>query len=328
MKPLISIIVPVYQMEKHVELCIVSMLNQTYDNIEIIVIDDGSTDQSLRILKKYANEYSHVILLENEHSGLSIARNKGLDIAKGEYITFVDSDDFIHPQMIQTLFENMWDTNSDISIVGWKEVEEDDAKLYNSKWKQTEVSNHPIVVQKLEAIKKMLYQDGTDSCVWGKLYKKNVFDGIRFPEHEIFEDIAIIFHLLDRVNRVVFSEFAGYFYLQRKSSIIRAKFKEHKMSLIDFMEANEMFLKKYNELDLAIANRMVRASFHIYLQIPGTKEYQQYRERIEKIIIKNRRKVLGDKRAVIGTKVALMISCISFSLVRKLRSTKKWGKAV
>lgn len=326
MEKKISVIVPIYHVEQYLEKCIESIINQTYRNLEIILIDDGSTDKCPMICDKYAAMDNRIRVIHKENGGISSVRNLGLKEATGEYLAYVDGDDAIDENMFMVLYENMnryEDCN--ISCCFFDEVWDLEGIAPIS----SEVIDKQKIeyLDKIEAIKKTLYQKGTDCCVWGKLYRKDVFDKVHFPEGKIYEDLAVTCYILEQADHVVFSDYQGYHYLQRENSIIRAKFSESKMSLVDFAEENEAFLiKKYPEVYKAAISRTVRANFHLYLQIPGTKEYKHMRQRVEKMIKERRMVVLKDKDAAVGTKAAILLTYLGFSVLRGLKSLKNWGK--
>ena len=322
MSPKISVIVPIYRVEQYLEKCINSILQQSYDNLEIILVDDGSPDNCPLICDTYQEKDERVRVIHKKNGGLSSARNAGLEIATGEYITFVDSDDYIARDMVEVLYRNLIKYNSEISVCFWKEFLESD-EVSEEKSEEYAVC----VMDNVQAMKKMLYQRGTDSCAWGKLFSKELFNEIRFPVGKIYEDIAIMYYVFDKAKSVVFADYPGYFYLQRNTSIIRNKFSDSKMSVIDFVEENERFLKeKYPLLKNAAVSRTMRANFHVYLQIPGTKEFTPQRRRIESNIKERRRIVLKDSEAAKGTKAAILLTYLGFGSLRFLKNLKKFGK--
>ena len=161
---MISIIVPVYNVDKYIERCIQSIINQTYKNLEIILIDDGSTDKSGAICDKYSKIDNRINVIHKKNGGLSEARNVGLDIARGDYIGFVDSDDYIHPQMYELLYKNLIGTSADISII--KHIRKEEELGLGD-------INSKKVYSNLEAIENILKKDsGIFIASCNKLYKK------------------------------------------------------------------------------------------------------------------------------------------------------------
>lgn len=219
--PKISIIVPVYNVEKYLSNCINSILNQTFKDFELILINDGSTDNSLDICKYYKNIDNRIFIIDKENGDVSSARNVGLDIAKGEYIGFVDSDDYIHPQMYEILYNQIIKNQADISMCEFKRIYE-----FNKK----ELSNKDILNQEIEILnnKEAVFKLAEDNSVvyvvvWNKLYKKNLFNNIRFKEGIIHEDQYIMHRLLYNIDKLVYVKEKLYFYLQRKESIMHSK---------------------------------------------------------------------------------------------------------
>lgn len=323
----ISVIVPVYQVERYLEKCVQSIIRQSYKNLEIILIDDGSEDGCPELCDHYQQLDSRIKVIHKSNGGLSSARNAGLDIAEGDYITFVDSDDYIDEKLLENLMFNLQTYDSDIAVCFWQDVWEQ-GETKERAWQGPENAQIESMDQ-VQAMKKMLYQRGCDSCAWGKLFKRELFQAIRFPEQKIYEDIAVMYYVFGLAEKVVFSNYQGYYYLQRSSSISKAEFAVQKMSLIDFTEQNESyFAETYSELMDAARSRTVRANFHIYMQIPVKDEYREYRKRIEANIKERRKAVLRDKETGIGTKAALLMTYLGFGFFLACKNRKNWGKTM
>ncbi len=319
-KPLISIVVPVYNVEEYVDLSVQSMVEQTYENIEILLVDDGSTDTSGERCKIWSERDARVRYIHKENGGAASARNVALDVCRGELITFVDSDDLIDANFIEVLYDAMYAENADISICGWKN--ETVSRIVASDTVKGSVS-----YDKTEALNKLFYQEDYDTAMWAKLYRAELFEQIRFPLGNIYEDIAIIYKVFERVNKVVYSDYNGYHYLLRDTGTTLKTFSRKKMDLIDVAdEMEEYILTNYPEVSAAMCSKYVRANFHIYLQIPQSEEYKQERLRIEGNIDKYRKRVLKDKRTRKGTKAALLLSGISYKLFYGLKNWKQLGK--
>lgn len=204
---------PVFQTGKYVEKCILSIINQTYKNLELIIVDDGSTDNSSAICEKYANIDSRIKLIRQRNKGLSGARNTGIDAAKGDFISFIDSDDYIEIQMMDKLYSNIIKYDSDICCCGVNMLYED-----NNKEKKF-VPN--VGVFSGEAAAFNLFSDRSLSyaIVCNKLFKKSLFDNIRFKEKVNFEDEDIIHKLYLNSKKIVFIADCLYCYVKRGDSI-------------------------------------------------------------------------------------------------------------
>jgi len=216
MDELISIIVPVYNVEKYLNKCLDSIMTQTYKNLEIILVDDGSTDNSGMICDEYSRKDNRIKVIHKANGGVSDARNKGLEIASGDFIGFVDSDDWIDCDMYKFLYEGIKTYNADISICGHYDV------CYNEILHITHVKK-TIIYNRCEAIEELV-NDNTFRCyLWNKLFKKNLFNKIKFPiEFPIVrtnEDKAVMYKLFDQANTIVYLHNVLYFYRKRQGSI-------------------------------------------------------------------------------------------------------------
>ena len=210
---LISIIVPVYNVSEYLEECLISIINQSYKNIEIICINDGSTDNSLEILESFQKKDNRIIIINQINKGLSAARNTGLDIAKGKYIGFVDSDDYIDLDMFKMLYESIKKYNTDISICNYYYLLGEEKYIYYESDKDDLINN------KEDYLYELLYDCKIQNYVWSRLYKKELFDNVRFPVGTVFEDIYISTCLLDKINSAYYISNPLYYYRRREKSI-------------------------------------------------------------------------------------------------------------
>ena len=247
--PLVSIIVPVYNVEKYLERCIKSVLSQTYPNIELILVDDGSKDSSPQICDSYADR-ENITVIHKENGGLSSARNAGIKRATGEYIFFLDSDDFIHDECIQTLYDIM--TQYDCDIVQGN-FERGTSELFSDKRENANIT----LLSYQEALSGFRYK--TIAC--GKLYRRFVIDGIDFPEGLIHEDEAIYYQYACRAKKIAITNRALYYYFMAPNSIMRNNQEYKNECFIDILEERIEFFENRNE------PLMVRASIERYLVI-------------------------------------------------------------
>lgn len=219
--PLITVVVPVYNVEPYVEKCVKSICGQTYTNLDIILVDDGSTDTSGQICDKLATQDSRIRVLHTENHGLSAARNAGIDIAKGTLIGFVDSDDWIEPDMYAFLYENMRKYDTDISVCSHYVDKGDECKC---KCK----IDKPIICNRDQSMEMLMTDKVLHNYAWDKLYKLELFEGLRYPEGIIYEDIAFTFRVMYRVNRIVVHAQPKYHYLVRPGSIVSHRYTVHR----------------------------------------------------------------------------------------------------
>ena len=203
---LISVIVPIYKVEAYLKKCIKSIQNQTYSNLEIILVDDGSPDGCGAICDRYAKEDTRIRVIHKENGGLSDARNKGLDIATGEYILFVDSDDYIHPQMVEILLQHLEVVDADMAVCGFKTVEENEEVIFDcfdicetaGREKKTEVVGIDAgeVFEGQAVMNNLQYKNLLTVVAWNKLYKAELFAELRYPKGRVQEDEFLVHHIL------------------------------------------------------------------------------------------------------------------------------------
>lgn len=272
MEELISIIVPVYNVEEYLEKCVESIINQTYKNIEIILVDDGATDNSGKICDELGKKDDRIIVIHKANGGLSDARNAGLKIAKGEYIGFVDSDDYIAEDMFETLYNLNKKYNSEISIVSYYEI-------YKGRVIGVRDSKNLEELTKLEAIRELLIDTNIQSYAWNKLFKKELFDGLEFPTNKNFEDIATTLLLFEKANKVVLLEDPKYYYVRRDNSIIGVRnYKTYKDYLDVIYDKYNYLDGKYEELDLYNAYNYIINMIWVYTIIVTFELDEVYKE--------------------------------------------------
>lgn len=210
---LLSIIIPVYNVEKYLKNCLDSVINQTYKNLEIILVNDGSTDNCAKICDAYKDNNKQIKVIHKQNGGLSDARNVGILQATGRYIGFVDSDDTIDKEMYDILLSNLKNNNADISICNFYFVRE------NHKIQQS-FSNQIKLKNKEEALDDLYNNSKFGNFVWNKLYKKELFNNIKFPIKKKYEDIWIMHELFAQAQNITYIDKPLYYYYERSNSII------------------------------------------------------------------------------------------------------------
>jgi glycosyltransferase involved in cell wall biosynthesis len=215
-KCLVSIIIPIYNVEAYLSECIISVINQTYSNLEIILVNDGSPDNCGAICDAYAKEDARIKVIHKENGGLSDARNAGLDICTGDYISFIDSDDVVHPDFISSLYYVLIETNSDLAICTLKKFENEFSLLDIYKSDKAKMF---IRTEIFDEFYNPIYNLNF-LVAWNKLYDKKLFKNIRYPVDRIHEDQFVIHHIFNKCNRIVYSFSEFYFYRQRPGSIM------------------------------------------------------------------------------------------------------------
>lgn len=241
-KPLISVIVPVYKVEPYLERCVDSIRNQTYQNLEIILIDDGSPDRCGEMCDGFAKEDPRIRVIHKENGGQSSARNLGLDIMKGEYVGFVDSDDSISLDMYERLYDLLQKNGADISACGSVAVHSSGKVqyLYPAYPKDKQVC----VFSMKQSLRENLMNQRITYSLWDKLYRREIFDGLRMTEGKIYEDMEIMPKCLERSEIVVYDPAPLYYYSLSQNSTLRSNFRPER-----FREA-EVALEKAKDFQV------------------------------------------------------------------------------
>lgn len=234
----VSIIVPVYNVENYVARCLDSLVNQTLKEIEIIIVNDGSTDGSGEICKKYAKRYKNIKYIKQKNQGLSGARNTGIEVARGEYIGFVDSDDFVELDMFEFLYDNAKKHDVKIMACGHQTYYEDGTTKLNTKKGIDKFYDLD------EALDNFLMQEYFDVVTWNKLYQCDLFSDVRFPVGKIYEDIQTIYKLIERAGGIYLDSKPKYYYSRRKNSISQAHFGSETMELAKYVDD---YVDKYSK---------------------------------------------------------------------------------
>ncbi len=210
MEKVISIIVPVYGVEKYLDQCVSSILSQTYTALEVILVDDGSPDACPAMCDAWAEKDGRVRVIHQENAGLSGARNRGLDCATGEYILFVDSDDYLMPELCRTALEAIGD--ADVAVFGYHRFRDGDGKILSTR------THAPGIVTGREALG-LLMEKKIDSYAWNKLYKRELFAGIRYPVGRAWEDVGTTYRIFCAAQTVSLCGDVLCWYRQRAGSI-------------------------------------------------------------------------------------------------------------
>ena len=238
---LISIVVPVYNVEDYLKECLESIIKQTYRNLEIILVDDGSTDNSGRICEEYKEKDSRILVIHKKNGGLSSARNEGIKHAKGNLIQFVDSDDYLELDMIELLYNMLKNNNADISICSFY--------ILKNKNVYTDANYSKCLYNKVEGIKELLIDQTIRNHVFTKLFKKVLFENVLFPEGRRFEDILTMPKLFSKAERIAFEDIPKYYYRQRDGSIVHKQTVELNIEYVNAVLEAENYVK---ELDLKL----------------------------------------------------------------------------
>lgn len=306
----VSIIVPIYNVEKELSRCIGSLLKQSYRNIEIILVDDGSTDNCPAICAESAAADGRIRIIHRENGGLSAARNSGLDVATGEYLSFVDADDWVAKDFIETLVVNMEQESADISIIGYTMVWDDGRERRFSSDEQY------YVFDREEAIRELLIHKKFQCMVCQKMYKAEIFSQLRFPEGKLYEDVAVGLPTFLLCNKVVCCGKSKYFYYQRSGSIVNSKFNKEKLYFLDCCKKIIQYSDSLDGMyDMEAHSYYLRAIMMLLLQIydsDGENEQSKIINNLKKEIRVQNRYIWKSPYLETRKRIVLMLLAINF----------------
>lgn len=320
--PEISIIVPVYQVEKYLDRCIKSIVNQIFTDFELILVDDGSVDSSPAICDRWKLTDSRIKVIHKENGGLSSARNVGLEIASGRYIGFVDSDDWIHCNMYQMLYEMIQSGDFDIAVCGLKRVWQEELACSEKNDEDKEF----VIYERNEYLCKILKVSTQDSnhYAWNKLYRRNVIINVRYPEGLIDEDVEGTFRAVLNSDRIIESHIVGYYYWYNSNSITTKKFDKQQL---DFLKICDHLLELTNDYkDIYVHECAVLFRYRADLAILCKMSISEIDEKFDKKkcamdLVKNLRvhyKILMKSSIPFSRKVLMTLFCINYNLFSKI----------
>ncbi len=243
-KEVISIVVPIYKVEKYIKKCIDSIIKQTYKNLEIILVDDGSPDECGKICDEYAQKDKRIKVIHKENGGLSDARNMGIDISTGKYICFVDSDDYIDDKYIELLYDAIRENNVEIAQCGIKKITEDEVLIEDIGYKENNLKNGK------QMLKDLYITNWENIIVWNKMYLAKLFDDIRFPKGKIHEDEYTTYKILYKANKIAILKDCLYNYRQNIESITGKKFNIKRLDGLEALNKRLDFFKNNKEREL------------------------------------------------------------------------------
>ncbi|MBQ6166002.1 MAG: glycosyltransferase family 2 protein [Muribaculaceae bacterium] len=306
-EPLISVIVPAYNAEAFLDQCIKSIVAQSYRHLEIIIVDDGSTDGTGTLCDRWAQRDGRIRVIHQTNGGHSAARNAALDAMNGQLLTMVDSDDVLHPEFITTLLDVMRQTGAEIAVGGYIPFY-GDAPAFPP----ASTTGSIKCFSQQEAILAVLYQQGLTHSPWGRLFKASLFDGIRFPLGIIYEDLAIIYPLLRHCTTVASIAQPLYGYRQHQSNSMRV-FSPRRTAVLDVCEQLEQQMQNEDPQYLKAArSRLLSAYFNILLlsQQDHSQDYSQLQNRCWAGIKRLRCQCLLDSQVRRKNKIGILASLL------------------
>ena len=323
MEDLISVVLPIYKVEKYLEKCVESVIKQTYKNIEIILVDDGSPDNCPNLCDEYMKKDNRIKVIHKQNGGLSDARNAGINIAKGKYITFIDSDDYVDYDYVEFLYKAIKEANAQMSIASHRVI-------YDSGKIIEKATNENSVLEPEKVLERILYDEGIDLSSWGKLYLTSLFNNVKFPKGRLFEDSATTYLLVEQCDKIAIVSESKYNYIIRGESITTANFSPKKMDLITSTTEMTNYIKnKYPDLTRAANRRLMYAYLSTISQLANSKtKYPKEQNELVQYIKENGNMILKDKRAKRRDKfgiLSLKLGFTSYKIIWKayLKITKR-----
>ena len=310
----ISVIVPVYNVEQYLERCVDSIINQTYTNLEIILVNDGSTDNSGKLCDELAKKDERIRVIHKENGGLSDARNRGIDESESDLVGFIDSDDYIDSDMYEVLLKNLNDTDADLSMCALYDV-------YNNTPEAQVTNKETWKLSSEQAIRMVMEAKILSVTAVNKLYRKSLFTDLKFEVGKIAEDAFIMIKLLDKCEKIVATNEKKYYYVHRENSITTQKFSTKFLNVIEAYEQNrKIILEKYPELQDVAQMRMNWAYFYVLDRLLLDKEYSD--KKLENKLIsylKNHSEgILTDSLFTKGRKIGFVALLLNRNLYRKI----------
>lgn len=301
--PLITIIVPVYNVEKYLKKCVNTLINQTYKNLEIILVDDGSTDSSGIICNQLKTCDPRIIVVHKKNGGLSDARNCGIAQAKGKYITLIDSDDEVDCDYVSYLYSLTVKFKCKMSLCTHRVLYEKSGKIINLG------NNVETVLSAKNCIEKMCYHDLVDTTACAKLYEKSLFHDIAYPVGKKFEDIGTTYKLFIKSKKIACGFKPKYTYRIRNNSITTSTFNRSKLELLEMTDQMARDVgSRYQDLQEAVLRRQVYARLSTINQaLNCDKSYFPIREEMIAFVKEHSQAILHDKQAPLRDKAAILL---------------------
>lgn len=319
MRYVVSVIVPIYNVEQYLTHCIKTILQQSYKNLEIILVDDGSPDNCGKMCDGFATKDNRIKVIHKQNGGLSDARNAGIDIATGNYITFIDSDDYVMPDMIESLMNIIDKENADIAQCNFIRSENDFIGEQQHESSQSE----KFTVYFDDRMSAYLKDKKINTVAWGKIYKRSLFNGIKFPVGRLHEDVFTTYKLIHEAGSVAVTDYVGYVYRINENSITTSNFFPKKLdSVYGEIERAEFIKKNYPDLRKQAYSGIIWACNQCLLQMAKA----SYRGKNEDVFLQKLYRQYGkyyicDKVSFLG-KIVVVLAIINERLAKSVLSLK------
>lgn len=308
--PLISVILPIYNVQSYLPRCMDSLFRQTYYNLELIMVDDGSDQACAELCDEYLKMDDRVVVYHKKNGGLSDARNYGIACAKGEFITCIDPDDYVDCDYVEYLYKLVKKYNSKMSIVQHR------VRFNSGRIRDNGTSGD----EKLEikkCLERMLYHNIIDTSAWGKLYHRSLFESVEYPKGKIFEDIGTTYKLMMQCEYIAVGYESKYNYIFHENSIVNGKFKLAKLDLLEMTDRMAAdVVQQYPELKRATLRRQVYSRFSTLNQMLNIDGHEEIKEKIITYIKKNRWEIIKNPLAPKRDKLAIILLTINYKVYR------------
>lgn len=322
-KGLITVIVPVYNVENYLSRCIESILHQDYTNFELLLIDDGSTDNSGDICEEYKKSDNRIIVFHKKNGGLSSARNYGIENSKGEYISFIDSDDFVAPNYLQVLVDLIIKYKTCISTVRGCKTSKSEIIYTKGEDKETLFSTS-------DALFQMCINNWFGISAWAKLYRKECFDKFRFPEGKIYEDLLTVPYVISQCKAIASSKKELYFWYERAGSITNSNITEKNFvwfeaisQLVDYLDDN------FPKLHDAVVKRLIDDSFDMLMNnLVFDEDYLKKAAIVKNFCNKYWKTAYKNKNLKMERKVQASLASFNLNLYRWIYLSWKKNKSI
>lgn len=309
-EPLISIVLPVYNILSYLPACMDCVKRQTYQNLEVILVDDGSTDGCGPLCDRIAAEDGRYTVYHKPNGGLSDARNYGIERARGEYITLVDPDDTIDDDYVAYLLQVLQRHHARMSICTHRTLYD------NGSMRELKLSgDEPLSTER--CLERMLYHDVIDTSAWGKLYARELFSAVRYPKGRIFEDIGTTYQLMMQCDEIAVGYETKYTYHFHNHSIVNGSFTPAKLDMLEMTDRMAADVSaRFPELRQAVQRRQVYARISVLNQMLKARGYEPERQEIRRYIQEHRNEVLSNPKTPQRDRIAIRLLRFSYPLYR------------
>lgn len=315
---MISVIIPAYNIEPYLDRCLKSVVAQEGVEMEILVVDDGSTDGTPAIADDWARRDERVKVIHQTNSGLSEARNAALDVAKGRFITFVDGDDLLAPDALRVMRKVIEQSETDVVVGKTLALSDEDANRFMPENSESKPTLWHYTSR--ETLLQIFYQKKITQSAWSRLFRRELFDTLRFPADMLYEDLAVAYPLYSSIRRLTTVDTLCYLYVDDRPGSILNHFNARREHVLDILDnLLEQVKDEAPWLVGAVTSRRLSAAFNMLRLAPkGDKRYDDLRRRAWSIITQSRRRCLTDPNVRLKNKIGILASFLGKKMIAKV----------